>query len=98
MYEVPINEPKNEMNVRYEIDTKILYVFTKTLRNYCVKEQIMVKELLRNLKQQGVYIGVERKRMGKGTALNSPSVDTHTFKLDESVIDVDNFIKETSDD
>jgi hypothetical protein len=98
MYEIPINEPKNEMNVRYEVDTKILYVFTKTLRNYCVKEQIMVKELLRNLKQQGVYMGVERKRMGKGTALNSPSVDTHTFRLDENVIDVDNFVKEPSDD
>ena len=43
-------------------------------------------------------MGVERKRMGKGTALNSPSVDTHTFRLDENVIDVDNFVKEPSDD
>tara|TARA_R110000803_G_scaffold1016_1_gene3382 strand:- start:17 stop:2824 length:2808 start_codon:yes stop_codon:yes gene_type:complete len=97
LYELPINEPKNEMNVRYEVDINTLYVFTKTLRSYCVKEQIMVKELLRNLKMQGVYIGVERKRMGKGTALNSPSVDTHVFKLNESIVDVDELVNNIGD-
>jgi hypothetical protein len=57
----------------------------------------MVKELLRNLKMQGVYIGVERKRMGKGTALNSPSVDTHVFKLNESIVDVDELVNNIGD-
>ena len=71
-----------------------MYIFSKALRNYCAKEQIIFKDLVRNLKIKGVYEGTTRKRLAKGTSINSPPVETHVFNLEEDFLDTQTFINE----
>ena len=79
---LPIVEPRYELTTRLEPDTEILYVFSKAIRNYCAKEQIIFKDLVRDLKEKGIHQGTVRKRLAKGTSINSPPVEAHIFKLD----------------
>ena len=79
---LPIVEPRYELTTRLEPDTGTLYVFSKAIRNYCAKEQIIFKDLVRDLKDKGIHQGTKRKRLAKGTSINSPPVETHIFKLD----------------
>jgi uncharacterized protein (DUF927 family) len=79
---LPIVEPRYELTTRLEPDTEILYIFSKAIRNYCAKEQIIFKDLVRDLKEKGIHQGTVRKRLAKGTSINSPPVEAHVFKLD----------------
>jgi uncharacterized protein (DUF927 family) len=79
---LPIVEPRYELTTRLEPDTEILYIFSKAIRNYCAKEQIIFKDLVRDLKEKGIHQGTVRKRLAKGTSINSPPVEAHIFKLD----------------
>tara|TARA_R100001510_G_C7655110_1_gene214068 strand:+ start:1870 stop:4647 length:2778 start_codon:yes stop_codon:yes gene_type:complete len=79
---LPIVEPRYELTTRLEPDTETLYIFSKAIRNYCAREQIIFKDLVRDLKDKGIHQGTKRKRLATGTSINSPPVETHIFKLD----------------
>ena len=38
--------------------------------------------MVRDLKDRGIHQGTVRKRLAKGTSINSPPVEAHIFKLD----------------
>ena len=98
MVPLPTIEPRYELIIRLEPDKRKMYVFSKSLRNYCAKEQIIFKDLVRNLKIKGIYEGTTRKRLAKGTSINSPPVETHIFNLEEGFIDTDVLINELGQD
>tara|TARA_R110000868_G_scaffold398013_1_gene670950 strand:- start:187 stop:1296 length:1110 start_codon:yes stop_codon:yes gene_type:complete len=75
----PIQEPRNEMIGRWEPDTGIVYIFTRSLRTFCAEQQIIFKDFIKSLTAQGIAKGSIKKRLGKGTALDSAPVDTHMF-------------------
>jgi len=75
----PLLEPKQELLIRYEPDTKILYMVAKPFKDYCVKFQINHKELLVKLKEIGVYKETMNKRMAKGMKVVSPAVRVLMF-------------------
>ena len=77
--EAPIVEPKFQVSARSEPDTKLLYIVSKDLRDYCVQNQIIFKDLIRDLNTKGIFRGAKRKRLTRGTAINSPPVDVHIF-------------------
>jgi len=79
---LPIVEPRYELTTRLEPDTETLFVFSKAIRNYCAREQIIFKDLVRDLKEKGIHQGTVRKRLAKGTSIDSPPVETHVFKLE----------------
>ena len=79
---LPVVEPRYELTTRLEPDTETLFVFSKAIRNYCAREQIIFKDLVRDLKDRGIHQGTVRKRLAKGTSINSPPVEAHIFKLD----------------
>lgn len=77
---LPILEPQGELIIRMEPDTQRLYIIAKKLRNWCSAHQITIKDVLNSLTTDGVYMGVVKKRMAKGTKLtNVPAVDTFMF-------------------
>lgn len=77
---LPILEPMGELIIRMEPDTQKLYIIAKKLRNWCSAHQITIKDVLNSLTADGVYMGVVKKRMAKGTKLNNvPAVDTFVF-------------------
>ena len=87
---LPIVEPRYELTTRLEPDTETLFVFSKAIRNYCAREQIIFKDLVRDLKEKGIHQGTVRKRLAKGTSIDSPPVEAHVFKLEGTdLIDTD---------
>jgi len=75
----PIQEPRNEMIGRWEPDTGLVYIFTRSLRTFCAEQQIIFKDFINSLTAQGIAKGSSKKRLGKGTVLDSAPVHTHVF-------------------
>lgn len=75
----PVLEPKGELHVRFEPDTKRLYVSASAFKNYCVRRQTNYKELLTGLKGAGVFIDAVNKRLSKGMRIAAPAVRTLMF-------------------
>jgi hypothetical protein len=75
----PRVEPKGELIIRYEPDTKRMFIVSKAFRNDCVKFQINYQDTVNELKKMGIITKAEDKRMGKGTNLMSTGVHTLIF-------------------
>jgi hypothetical protein len=67
-----IREPRNELRIRYEPDTKLIFIPIEDLRNWCAQRQLYYKELVSELKQKGIFLKAEKKRLGKGTDIPTP--------------------------
>jgi hypothetical protein len=94
MEQLPIVEPKfNDLFVRIEPDNKKMFINAKQIREYCAKNQITLKEVLKGLAIDGIYKGLIKKRLSKGTKLASPPVYAHVFDLDnEHFLDAETYI------
>lgn len=95
MQQLPQQEPKGELLIRFEPDTKLLFVVAGAFKADCVENQINYKETLKKLKEQGVYVKADSKRMSKGMSINSPPV--HAIYLDTSAaefLSVENLLPE----
>jgi hypothetical protein len=90
---LPKQEPKGDLIIRYEPDTKKLFIVAKSFKKDCVESQASYKDTLKDLKAKGIYIGADNKRMSKGMKIVSPGV--HALEFDCSVpdfINVDAFV------
>jgi len=67
-----IREPRGRaMSVRYEPDTKMLYVSSSAYRQYCQKLQISFEESLRpHRKSKALVADDKKKRLGAGTSFS----------------------------
>lgn len=94
MEQAPIQIPHRELLTRFEPDTKQLFITTKHFRDWCTKNQISYKAVSEKLEKDGVaQLGV-KKRMARGTKLNTPAVNAmviDTAKVDG--FDVQEFMK-----
>jgi hypothetical protein len=81
----PIREPRGALSVRYEPDTKLLYVVSKVYREECNKGQLNFEESLGMYKKNKAFLGIKRKRMAAGTIINTdvnaPALVFDTTKL-----------------
>jgi hypothetical protein len=95
MEQLPLVEPKfNDLFIRMEPDTKKMFINAKQLRAYCSEQQITLKETLKGLTADGVYLGPIKKRITKGTKIVSPPVDVFAFSLDSNnFIDAETYIE-----
>jgi hypothetical protein len=75
----PLREPKGELMIRYEPDTKKLFILCGKLRNFCSEFQTGCRDTLIDLEQKGVYLGTINRRMGKGMATSGPTVSCLVF-------------------
>ena len=97
MYDTPFLEPRYELNVRIEQDTKRLYISSKIFKKYCNLEQIIFKELFMGLQAKGVYLGEIRKRMGKGSRMNVPAVYCFEFSFaDDDIFGAEDLIQSSA--
>ena len=94
LHPAPLVEPRFELSIRLEPDEKMLYVSSKAIRKYCAQEQIIFKDLIFDLGEKNIYKGTKRKRLAKGTSIDSPPVETHIFDVStDELIDTSQFIK-----
>lgn len=70
----PLQEPRNDLLIRYEPDTKHLFIAAAPFKNFCVSIQVNHKDLLVKLKEMKVYKDTVNKRMAKGMKIVSPPV------------------------
>ena len=91
---LPILEPSGELIIRMEPDTQKLFIIAKKLRTWCSQHQITLKDVLNSLTAEGVYAGMVKKRMAKGTKLGSvPAVDAFVFDCSKGgFLDTDAFV------
>jgi hypothetical protein len=84
MTPMPSMEPRGELLIRYEPDTKYLWVAAKAFKDFCVERQINYKDILRELKDVEVFKEAVNKRMAKGMKVVSPAVRALMFDASKS--------------
>lgn len=98
MQVMPRMEPRGELVIRYEPDTKLMFIAAKKFKEYCVTYQINYKETLKKLKSEGVFLRADVKRMTKGMKITTTGVQALIF--DTSIggfLDISNIIPEPSE-
>jgi hypothetical protein len=71
---MPKMEPRGELLIRFEPDTKKLFIAAKPFKQDCVSTQVNYKETLETLKKNGVFVGTGVKRLSKGMKVTTPGV------------------------
>jgi hypothetical protein len=59
------------LTIRYEPDTKVIYIVVKSFRDDCVKNQANFEESLIPYRKSGALLGTKKKRMTAGTVANT---------------------------
>lgn len=91
---LPALEPRLDTRIRYEPDTKKIFIVAKAFQKDCNDRGINPSELMKQLKKRGIYLGAGPKRMNKGTKIKSLPVHTLIFDGNHSeFLDMDNFVK-----
>jgi hypothetical protein len=81
---MPSLEPRGELLIRYEPDTKHLYISAKKFKDFCVDRQVNYKNLLAKLTEAEVFLETMNKRMAKGMKVVSPAVRVLKFDTSNS--------------
>ena len=86
MHSVPLQEPySNELVMRYEPDTRKLFIVASSFKAYCVEFQVGYRDTLTELGKNGSYVKAGNKRMSKGMRITSPGV--HALEFDCTIPD-----------
>ena len=78
----PQVEPKGELLIRYEPDTKELALSKKMFRKFCTDSQVTFSDLLKQAEVDNILLGDKKKHMTKGTRLVSTPTDVVIFNAE----------------
>ena len=93
LHALPTLEPRGELLIRYEPDTKKMYIAAGAFRKDCVENQTHYKDVLQKLEGKSVYLGAVNKRMSKGMKVNAPATRALMFDCGSAdFINIDNLI------
>ena len=93
MQALPLRKPWNDLVVRYEPDTKKMFIVAKEFKRDCVDSQVSYKDTLKDLKHKGIFLGAEVKRMSKGMEVTFPGVQALVFDCSSpDFIDVESLV------
>ena len=89
--EVPIRVPnRGQLTLRYEPDTKTLYIAQRDFNKWCATNQINSREMRSMFKDEtNQEIGVVKKRMGKGWDADFGPVSAYEIKNAVDVLGLD---------
>lgn len=77
--EIPQLEPKQDLMIRYEPDTSRVYITVSSFRQYCTARNIGYRATIAKMKENGILLKSEVKRMSKGMRINTPGVQALIF-------------------
>jgi len=78
----PLLMPRGALIVRYEPDTKKIFIVRQALKDYCAAKQITFTDLLSGLNSTGAFIAEVRTRLDVGTEISAPPVVALEFDAD----------------
>lgn len=85
LLKAPLREPFGDLRIRYEPDTKHLFIDHDHLQSWCVERQISFKGTVKALKDMANG-EITKKAMAKGTALSSPAITV--IKIDDNLLNL----------
>jgi hypothetical protein len=71
---MPKQEPRGELKIRFEPDTKRVFLCTKQFRQFCSEQQQPYKDVMDNMRKSGLLKSTGTKRIGKGMKVCGPPV------------------------
>lgn len=84
--------PKGALMVRWETDTKCLFIIQRELNRWCAENFINAKELRSQFKEEtGKELLVSKKRMGKGWNTDFGPVSTYEIRDADTVLGMEMF-------
>ena len=93
---IALREPRGELLIRYEPNTKTIYLAAPPFKAWCAKRQVGFNELVNSLQANGLDIKTAKKRMAKGTLLSTPPANVLAIHDPHSrVFDMDSVVDET---
>lgn len=98
LYAGPVREPKGELLIRIEPDTKMMFFIAKHFKEYCVKYQINYNQTLDKLEQEGRLVKKAGKRLSKGMAVSGENIHCLWFKLTDDFVSVDEYAQPETED
>jgi hypothetical protein len=78
----PLVAPRGALIVRYEPDTRRIYIIRQSLKDFCVLKQVTFTDLLTALNKTGAFISEVRTRLDIGTDISAPPVVALEFDSD----------------
>jgi len=84
---IPDATPRMTFVARYEYDVKMMYLYTKPLKEWCARQQINYQGLLDSLKNGRAKARIVKKRMSKGTNMTLPATDVIQLDTQEFLDD-----------
>ena len=93
LHSAPLQEPYGDLVIRYEPDTKKMYIVAKVFKDDCVERQVSYRDTLKQLGAKGVYTGSMTRRMTTGTKIKGLPV--HVMQFDcttPDFINVDDYV------
>jgi hypothetical protein len=82
---IPIVEPRNELLIRCEPDTRRIFIASGAFKKWCAKNQINFASITNSLQDRGVRTEVLKKRMAKGTAITMPPMAAIMIQIPDSI-------------
>lgn len=70
----PVIEPTGPLLMRYEPNTRLLFIAVNAVRKDCVDQQVNYTDTVKEMKAKGALLDTVNKRLGKGTMLPSIAV------------------------
>lgn len=93
---IALREPRGELLIRYEPNTKTIFLASQPFKSWCVKRQVGYNELIGGLQNSGLDIKLAKKRMAKGTLLSTPPANVLAIHDPQSrVFDMDTLADES---
>lgn len=82
---IPIIEPRGELLIRCEPDTRRIFIAIGPFKKWCAKNQITYASVTQSLERSGIKVETLKKRMSKGTAITMPPVSTIMIQVPDNV-------------
>lgn len=82
---IPIHEPRGELRIRVEPDTRRIFISSGPFKKWCAQNQVSFNALITSLKDTGMRIEPVKKRMSKGTPLAMPPTSTIMIQIPANV-------------
>jgi len=78
----PLVNPRGPLIIRYEPDTKRMFIVRQALKDFCVSRQITFNDMLAGLNKNGAFVAEVRTRLDVGMDMQAPPVVALEFDAD----------------
>lgn len=85
---MPIREPRGELLIRMEPDTKHIYLIASHFKRHILEAKGNYAGTMKALQENGCLIKTTRKGMSKGTYLNTPPIDVIILDAEKMGVDI----------